>query len=240
MDINKKIATRVGEFLFMFVSDLFSIMSGSLSVIFALLGAFDVSSNRILFLNLAFAAFFINVFMIWNKERSKREELENKIQPKIITKYDETNLQCKADVTWEDGTKAVIFRIFVYSIGTKPVDVEGYLTELWKNNLLTPIGSTRLTWVASIEHTISVNIYKGVPRSLDVCIINEMNKISVPAENGAWPPNNQKTLFDDKGIYRFKITIKSLDDAEPCDTYLDLDWTGDWRTAKMTCSSISS
>jgi hypothetical protein len=80
------------------------------------------------------------------------------------------------------------------------------------------------------ETEMSVDLLKGITRFLQICRIDDNNRIHIATQREQWPIDSLAFPVTD---YIFKIGIKGEDSAETCFYSVKLRWNGNWTTAEM-------
>jgi hypothetical protein len=147
---------------------------------------------------------------------------------KIGVAYDRRVPSCRADVTFQDGSHSICFRLKVENATRRRLDkCEGWLesTDRFPN-----ISPAQLFWIGNPEAEMAVDLINGIPRFLQICRISSDNRIHIATQREQWPIDS---LEFPPGDYVFKIGIKGEDNAETRFYAVKLKWTGNWTTAEM-------
>ena len=147
---------------------------------------------------------------------------------KLHLKYDRSIPNCRADVTFVDGSHSICFRLQVDNMTARKLRVcEGWLvsTDQFPN-----IGPVKLFW-ADMPGTFTVDLINGILRFLQICRITDSNQVIVATERENWP-------IDSIGVFRpgffvFEIALKGDDNADTSVYSVRLNWTGNWTTSEM-------
>lgn len=151
-------------------------------------------------------------------------------KPKSEIAYDRSVPSCRADVTFEDGSHSMCFRLKIENTTRRKLhNCEGWLESTDRFPNISPV---KLFWTGGIGE-FSVDLIKGVPRFLQVCRIHQSNRVIMATKNETWPIDSIDA-FQPGQQYVFKIALKGDDSAETCFYSVRLDWTGNWTTAEMT------
>ncbi len=166
-------------------------------------------------------------YSVWAREHNHVIALQSRLTPKYSVSFHEEN---GSPVRFTDGHPALYFRLCVDNKSTVPVvSCEGWATEIYKNEKLSPMSAVKLTWVGG---GTSVTLRPHIPRLLDICFIRDDNEGVLCTENLTWPVD-QASFFSLSNIYKFKILVSAENTAtlEP----MVLEWTlgKKWNEAKM-------
>jgi hypothetical protein len=222
--------SRFVDFLRSFGVRWFVAMSGPLSVPLALGGYFI--SNEIakfgLFVTAA-ACLVFAAYWVWRVERQARVLAEAKLTPKTIVTYDPQDEECRRIVTFTDWHKGKSFRVRVCS--DVNIESRGLLAEIHNIKTGQTIGSVEVRWATLGVGGPFTRLVPTVEQYLNVCVINDRNKLGITPVNAAWPAD-MGDIFDPVGEYVFRVVVDSRNDA-PSTIALKLNWTGDWQTTEM-------
>jgi hypothetical protein len=174
-------------------------------------------------------SFLRNSYLLYETEKMRADDLQARVNSKLNITYDAHDLSCKAVVGFTDGTSSTVFRLRIANTGITPLrHCEGWLSEIEGHRNISPV---RLFWVASPTAAMSVDVIKGIPRYLQICRITQTNEVKMATEGEMWPFDSLRMFVPSK--YKFKIAVKGQDEAETDMYIVELNWTGDWRTANM-------
>jgi hypothetical protein len=132
-------------------------------------------------------------------------------------------------VTYVNKSKGVCFRLQVenYEAGYLR-NCEGWLTRIVQMPQLSPV---KLFWIGMPSERMSEDLPERVPRYLQICEIMEAtNKIVMATQGRLWPLGEDNIFRP--GKYLFDVVVRA-DGAKAVTRQLELDWTGDWKTAEM-------
>lgn len=225
------------SFTLAFRKHLFAAMSGGASVPFTALAVFlDNKWAQLVFAACALTCAWFAAYRVWKPERQKVCDLEKRLQPKLKIRYEKTNPNCRAIVTFQnpDGsqTKGKCFRLEITTdSAAKIYECMGWLAEAKNLKTQQIVEGVRLLWPNIPSAAASVDIVHGVSRYIEICAIKENNQVTVTTEGWAWPIDAMH-MFHDPGEYLFKVTIEARDTVAVPIT-AKLNWTGDWRTAEL-------
>ena len=170
------------------------------------------------------------VYKVWRIEYERNLDWKAKFTPTVTVKFDESIPSCQSESEFNDGTRAICFRLEVENVGYQTVDYcEGYLTEVHRVGDPVLMGIMRLTWATS--PTPFVSLVRNVRRHLDLVRVREDGKVFVASELG-WPIN-QEHFFDRRGDYIFKVVFSGRNMTTLDPKCYRLSVTTDWQTAKM-------
>ena len=230
-------------FLHLIWRDRASRLTGSLCVIFILLGvgisATDAAATNIALWVLATICGGRTAYSVWLREHNERLWYQNRIYPSFVVSYDPADEECdSSNIESEDGTRARCIRLRIENIGTISVPCRGFFTIRE-----TPaVGTAQLCWIDKNDGLVStISLVKGVPRYLQIFSISESNRIT-PTTWGN-PPERRSLetmrIFEPNSTYMFNVAIKADDYSETVFYDVVLEWTGDWQTAFVRGSAHS-
>jgi hypothetical protein len=143
--------------------------------------------------------------------------------------YDPQDQECKRVVKFTDGHKGISFRVRVYS--DVNIESRGLLAEIRNVKTGQSIKSVEVQWATLGVDGPFTRLVPTVEQYLNVCVINDLNKLSIAPVKDAWPAD-MGDIFDPVSEYIFRVIVDSRNDA-PSSITLKLDWTGDWKTAEV-------
>jgi hypothetical protein len=147
---------------------------------------------------------------------------------KVNVSYDRGIPSCRADVTFDDGSHSMCFRLRVENSTNKILRrCEGWLESTDQFPNISPV---KLFW---IDAPGEVDLINGVPRFLQVCRISNQNRVIMATQGEVWPIDSVEA-FQPGGQYVFRIALKGDDQAETIFYSVRLNWTGNWTTSEMT------
>jgi hypothetical protein len=200
-------------------------MSGAFSVPFAALAAFSNSQyGTVIWGTMAYAAVIVSAIILWRRVVN----LETRLKPKIMVRYDASIPSCDATPLFSDGTHSRCIRLRVENMGaTRLYQCEGWLSiDKFPN-----VGPARLFW-AEGNFPSAVDLTQKIPRYVQIFRITDSNQIIPATEGEMWPLDSLNKFSP--GTYVFDIALKGQDDAETILRRLRLIWTGNWKTAQIT------
>jgi hypothetical protein len=216
----------------------FAAMSGGASVPFTVLAVFvDAKWAQLIFAGCALICAWFAAYRVWKPERQKVCDLEERLRPKLRVRFDKAVPDCMPIVTFmhPDGvqTKGRCFRLQVMSDSdSKLYDCMGWLAELRNLKTQQVVQSVRLLWAGVPTAAAAVDLVKGVPRYVEMCVATDADQITVTTEGGGVWPIDAMHIFDKPGEYLFRIVIEARDTVATSITR-KLNWTGNWTTTDM-------
>lgn len=157
-----------------------------------------------------------------------RDRFKERYQ-KLRIVYDRTVPSCRADVTFNDGSHSICFRLQVENQAASIL--HGCQAWLESTDRFPNISSVKLFWVSSPREEMAVDLINSVPRFLQICRITDQNRIIMATENEVWPIDTLKAFYP--GRYVFNVVVKGEDNAKSSLYAAELNWTGNWTTAEM-------
>lgn len=237
--------SRFRDFIRAFWPNLFALMSGGPSVPAAMLALYvDAPWAKIALWVTAFICLVLSAYFVWRPERRKVIKLTDKTTPKIKLTFDPLDIGCvRPDVTITFSTgseiahvKAIYYRAKVEATTKKHVhNCRGRVVSITKNGKIVVAGESLIVTFAPAENPDSTDksVYEEVSEYLDFLAILENNTISITTKNFVRPSTLRwEEIFQEPANYVFELAVTSPDTVT-ASSRVCLDWTGDWRTAKV-------
>jgi hypothetical protein len=176
---------------------------------------------------------FIAPFRLWLAEKTRADELEETLKPKLRLEFDPCSRGCVHTTTLGGLTKALFVRVLP-QCETSMTNCVGYLRGVFKlsNDKWEPTEFDErldLTW-ANRGNANPITIQNGVPQYLDI--------FCIPSTNMIWPcfasnqvPNRAKDVFN--ATETFRIDVGVMGDGGAASLSLKVKLGDTWDTSKI-------
>lgn len=190
------------------VASLWGLMSGALSVPFALLAAFGWVGSRHLFLILAYLSMWVLVVSMFRRNAA----LFDKMKPKLEITYDEDR-ECKTILEPPRSPVPLVYLRLIISTKSIPeiTGCQGHLVQIDHGGKKIWSGVNLLLSFAPAEDLDATNktIRTGNTYHLDVAIVSENSEVRIENATRIWPAHfhSLKQIFSDTGDYFLTISV---------------------------------
>jgi len=169
-------------------------------------------------------------------DEMREEPTAPSVKPRLNYVFDDTKQDCRDETTLDGVLPAVFFRIHVMSGEQPHHDCRGKIVYVERNDgnaVAVYTNQCQLTWATVTDPLpTAINIAAGDAYNLDVFFITATGAIGFATPRFVQPNNLAPDYFGPFAVYTFVVVLSS-DEAGAQIVRLQLDWRGNWQTARV-------